>query len=158
MKLTTKSTYGIRALINLAVRYDDGRPVSIKEISDEESIPCIYLEQIFNRLKKQDLIKSVRGAKGGYILARSPKEISVLEVVRALENMGHPATCVSHRKDKNSVCERSMQCASREVWDEVEKQISITLDSFSLQSLACRALEVDPEKRERIKIYEKSLS
>lgn len=157
MKLTTRSSYGVRALVNLAIMYDDGFPVSIKYLSKEEAISSVYLEQIFNLLKKQGIVKSVRGPKGGYTLAKDPCQISVYEVVIALEGRVSPARCFSDKKEM-TVCKRAGRCASKEVWDEVARHIKGALENFSLKDLAKRALQIDPEKREKVTVYEKSLS
>lgn len=157
MKLTTKSSYGVRALIDLAVRYDKGEPVSTGRISREEGISNIYLEQIFNCLKKHGLVKSIRGPKGGYILARDPSKINVYEVVTALEGSVSLGRCVSG-KGKEYVCKRASKCASKEVWDETARQIKGTLERFSLRDLADRTLEMNAGKSEKVRLYEKSLS
>jgi len=157
MLLTTKSSYGIRALIDLAIMYDRQVPISIKNISREEGISRVYLEQILNRLKKQGFVKSVRGPKGGYMLAKDPSGVSVYEVVMALEGSVAPGKCISG-KGKIKVCERAGRCASKDVWNEVAKQIKKTLEGFSLRSLARRTLQIDPHKLEKVQDYEKSIS
>jgi len=142
--LTTRSSYGVRGLIHLAIAHkkEDGRPVSAGRVSREEGISNTYLEQIFNRLKARGIVKSVRGPGGGYVLARDPSKISVYEVVMVLEGGISPGKCVGNRK----ICTKAGRCASKEVWEEVAKQITGTLESFSLGDLAARALEMDPEK------------
>lgn len=137
MGLTTKSSYGVRGLINLAIEYSKNQPMSIRNISTEENISSIYLEQIFNRLKNCGIVKSVRGPKGGYLLERDPAEISVYDVVIALEGGILSGKCVS---GKDEGCERLDKCASKEVWDEVAKQTEGTLKRFSLKYLAEQAL------------------
>lgn len=158
MKLTTRSSYGVRALIRLAIEHDGGEPVSIGHISREEGISNIYLEQIFNCLKNRGLVKSVRGPRGGYVLARDPSRVSVYEVVMALEGSISPARCISSGKGKENVCGKASRCASKEVWDEMGRQIKETLGRFSLRGLAERAMKITPGKNGRVYIYEKSLS
>ena len=145
MKLTAKTSYGIRALIDLAVVYPQKRPVSIKAVSIEEGISRIYLEQIFNRLKNKGIVRSVRGPMGGYMLARPPKDITVYDAMIALEGGVSSVGC-RYGRARGSKCEQACRCASKEVWDEVTKQIQITLERYSLDYLAKRALEKDPGK------------
>lgn len=142
MRLTTKSSYGVRALVNLAVRYAGGKPISIKDLSRKEGISSVYLEQIFNRLKKGGIVKSVRGPRGGYILEKNPADVSVFDVVVVLEGsayFGRHASCKGS-KDK---CARSGQCVSKEVWEEVARQVKSTLERFTLDDLAARAAKTD---------------
>ena len=149
MRLTTRSSYGVRALINLAIVHATEKPVSLKQISREENISKIFLDQIFNQLKKQNLVKSVRGPKGGYILAKDPSEISVFEIVSILEGDVFTEKCLSG-KTKDKMCTNSGRCASGEVWTEVAQQIKKTLDKFSLRDLANRTIEIDPSRSSEV--------
>ncbi len=142
MKLTNKSAYGVRALIDLAVLHNEKYPVSIKWVAKKEGISKIFLEQIFSCLKKKDILKSIRGPKGGYTLTKSPAEISVYEIVKVLEGNITPAKCETTTGEKR-VCERAYKCASKGVWDEVEEQIRKTLQRYSLEELAVRAKKID---------------
>ena len=92
MKLSTKGRYGLRALIDMA-QYSENEPVSITSISDRQDISERYLEQLMAMLKKSGLVKSVRGAGGGYVLAKKMNEISVGDVLRALEGNLDPVAC-----------------------------------------------------------------
>ncbi|MEA3489628.1 MAG: Rrf2 family transcriptional regulator [Candidatus Omnitrophota bacterium] len=148
MRLTSKTSYGIRALVDLAIMYSRKSPVSIRKISREEGISSIYLEQIFNRLKNHGIVKSIRGPRGGYMLARSPSEISVYDAIDALEGEVTSVGCRSGRI-KGAACKQAGRCVSKEVWDEVTGQIQKTLKSFSLKCLAKRAIEIDPGKFEQ---------
>ena len=145
MRLTTKSSYGVRALINLAVMHEKNEPVSIRSISKEEGISTIYLEQIFNALKNRGLVKSVRGPKGGYVLAKDPAEINVYEAIEVLEGDISSVRCIS-RKGNAKSCTKSCSCASKEVWEELTRQIKKTLEGFSLKYLARRAAKINPGK------------
>ena len=147
MKLTTKTSYGIRALIDLAIMYNDKKPIAIKNISSREDISSVYLEQIFNKLKNHGIVKSIRGPKGGYMLARDPEKVSVYDAIEALEGGVSSVGCVSGRRNRK--CIRSGKCASKEVWDEVTEQIQKTLGKFSLKYLAKRAVEIDPSNNEK---------
>lgn len=148
MRLTAKTSYGIRALIDLAIMYDRKQPVSIKNISQEEDISSVYLEQIFNRLKNCGIVKSIRGPKGGYMLASPPAEVNVYDAINALEESVSSVGC-RYGKAKKHGCGQAGQCASKEVWDEVTSQIQKTLKGFTLKYLAGRALEINPRKLEK---------
>ncbi len=143
MLLTTKVSYGIRALIALALFFEKEEAVSVKQISGKEGISSVYLEQIFNKLKKSKIIKSIRGPKGGYTLARSPEKLSLLEIVLALEGSVAPGKCVSKKTGKN-VCERAGICPSKEIWDEIEAQIKGTLGKYTLSDMVKRSLILNP--------------
>ena len=132
MRLTTRSSYGMRALIDMATSYGAQRPVSLKDISRREEISCVYLEQIFNKLKKCGVVKSVRGPKGGYLLARDPAEVSALEVVAAVEDSYSGSKCLCGKP----ACERAHMCASKQMWDEVTREARKALGRFSLKRLA----------------------
>ncbi len=147
MLLTTKVSYGIRALISMARSCERTRSVPIKYISDKEKISGVYLEQIFNRLKKKGVIKSTRGPKGGYSLAKAPQDLSLLEIVLALEGSVAPGKCVSKKTGKK-ICRRADLCPSKEIWDELEEQIHHTLGKYYLSDLVKRARILDPGKEE----------
>ncbi len=140
MKLSTKSEYGVRALLQLACNYNYGL-VSLREVSDREDISYQYLEQIFLDLRRYNLVKSIRGAKGGYVLARPPDEITVGDIVKAVEGPIAPVSCVENHDllesgDRHtSSCDRFSICAPREVWLELRDRISEVLDEFTLQDL-----------------------
>jgi Rrf2 family protein len=145
MRLTTKSSYGVRALINLAVMHGKKQPVSISSISKEEGISTIYLEQIFNVLKNHGLVKSVRGPKGGYVLAKDPAKVNVYEAIKILEGDISSVRCIP-KLGKGKTCARLCNCASKEVWEELTRQIEKTLKGFSLKYLADRAIKINPER------------
>jgi Rrf2 family protein len=142
MRLTTRSSYGIRALISMAAAYGQEKPLSLKDISKEEEISCVYLEQIFNKLKRSGLVKSVRGPKGGYLLSKDPSELTVLEVVTALEDSYAGDRCLCGKE----LCEKASRCASKEVWEEVSVETKKALGRFSLGRLAARSKELAPQK------------
>lgn len=139
MKLSTKSEYGVRALVQIACNYDCG-PLSLREISDRENISYQYLEQIFMDLRRDTLVKSVRGAKGGYVLARSPSEITVGDIVEAVEGPIAPVSCVAGRNSNNDEvhsveCSKYSACAPRGVWLKLRDRIREVLEDFTLQDL-----------------------
>lgn len=132
MRLTAKSEYGLLAMIDLACRAGDG-PVSTREISDRQEIPAKYLEQLFVGLRKAGLVAAVRGAHGGFRLQRPATEITVLDVVEALEGSLRPTVCDGERA---AVCERSGSCAASGVWDRATRAVREVLESTTLESLA----------------------
>jgi len=132
MKISTKGRYGARAALELAVRFGDG-PVMVREIAEKQGISERYLEQILNTLRTSDLVKSTRGARGGYELSRSPSKIKLGDIVRALEG---PFDIVSCTKDRD--CGREKACATYTVWEEVRAAIEGVLDSISLADLVER--------------------
>jgi len=148
MRLTAKTSYAIRALIYLAIMYPGKSPVSIKDVSAEEGISRIYLEQIFNDLKNAGLVKSVRGPRGGYLLAKQPGKINVYEAITAIEGKVSSVGCRLERAGGRT-CAQAGRCVSKEVWDEVTRRIQSTLEGFSLGYLAEKAVKKDPGKQRR---------
>lgn len=132
MKLSTKGRYGLRALIDLAVYSGEG-PVSTTSISIRQDLSERYLEQLMSLLKKAGLVKSVRGAGGGYVLARETKDISVGDVLRALEGSLEPVECAG--LGTNGECKASDSCVTKYVWQRINESISRTVDEISLELL-----------------------
>jgi Rrf2 family protein len=149
MLLTTRVSYGIRALIYLAFSFEKEKAVSINNISGKENISSIYLEQIFNQLKKHKIIKSIRGPKGGYTLARPPEELDLLKIVLALGGSIAPWKCVPKKPGKKA-CERIGICPAKEIWDEIETRIGATLVKYTLKDLSKRFIALNPEGREKV--------
>lgn len=132
MRLSTKGRYGLRAMTELARHYGKG-PVSIKEIALAQNFSDSYIEQLFPSLKKSGLIKSVRGARGGYMLNRPPEEITVGEVLRALEGPIEFSDCVGG--PAGFVCERAEICTTQRLWAEIEAAVNAVIDHRTLQDL-----------------------
>lgn len=132
MKLSTKGRYGLRAIIDLAI-YSENEAVSIQSISQRQGISEPYLEQLMRPLKKAGLINSVRGAGGGYMLAKDPKEISVGDVLRALEGDLNPVSCGAVNGDGN--CDGADSCVTKYVWKKMNDAIQNAVDSIMLQEL-----------------------
>lgn len=147
MKLSTKSRYGVRAMLDLAFHYKYG-PVSVGDIAKREDISVHYLEQILNRLKKEGLVKSMRGPKGGYVLSRPPARIKISQIVEVLEGGIAPVNCVSGRKRKRN-CERIGKCIAKTLWDRLGEKIKNYLDSVTLADLLKEAREAGIEKGPR---------
>lgn len=138
MKLSTKSTYGLRAMLNIAMTAEHN-PVSIMDISEREGISAVYLEQLLNRLRHNGLIESIRGPKGGYVLSKTSDKITVADIVRTLEGGIYPIHCVAARKDLKNICKRSKDCVPKVVWLKLAKAISSCLESITLKDLCNEA-------------------
>ena len=130
MNLSTRSRYGTRMMLDLAQRYDQG-PVQMGEISKRENISVKYLEQLIIPLKKANFIKSVRGPKGGHMLARPPEKITVGDIVRILEGGINLSTCIENPE----VCEKTTECLVRGVWEETTKVMYDKLNSVTLSKM-----------------------
>ncbi len=130
MKLSTRGRYGIHAMYDLAVNADAG-PQSIKAIAEREAIPEDYLEQLIALLKREGLVTSVRGAQGGYMLARRPEEISVGDVLRALEGGLNLVECL----EEEDACGKSCACPSRIVWMKMRDGLNKVVDGISLRDM-----------------------
>ena len=133
MKLSTKGRYGLRALIDLAQYSGGDTPVSITSISDRQAISERYLEQLMAKLKKAGLVRSVRGAGGGYILAKDIHEISVGDVLRALEGNLGPVECAGLEPDGE--CKAADSCVTKYVWKRINESINRTVDEIRLDQL-----------------------
>lgn len=129
MKLSTKGRYGIKAMVDLAIHYGMD-PVSIKCISERQNISEYYLEQLFSPLRKANLIKSVRGAQGGYVLSRKPEEITVFELMEVLEGPIEISTCIDDKSCDNADC-----CATRLLWARIKESIDSVTKSTTLKDI-----------------------
>lgn len=132
LKISTKGRYGLRALIDLA-QYSEIEPVSINSIAMRQGISERYLEQLMTLMKKAGLIKSIRGAGGGYVLAKEIEEISVGDVLRALEGNLQPVECAAFSQEES--CEASGGCVTKYVWQRINESINKTVDEISLKQL-----------------------
>jgi Rrf2 family protein len=132
LKLSTKGRYGVKAMVDLAIHYSD-EPLSIKSISERQDISEYYLEQLFSPLRKAKLIKSVRGAQGGYILNRHPKDIKVGDIMKVLEGPIEISECIDDT-DGNS-CNNIECCATRLLWSKIKDSIDKVMESTTLQDI-----------------------
>ena len=130
MKLSTRGRYGIHAMYDLAVNYGDG-PQSIKCIAERQGVPEAYLEQLIAMLRREKLVISNRGAQGGYRLAREPGEITVGDVLRALEGGLNLVDCL----EEDDACGKSCACPSRIVWMKVRDGLNQVVDGITLQDM-----------------------
>ena len=113
--------------------YDDDQSVSLKEIAKNQGLSLSYLEQLFSTLKKERLIISQRGAKGGYKLAKPPQKISVGDIIRAVEGPIEFSECVGGAE--NYECNKSSMCVTKDVWQEVNDSVNSVIDNITLQDL-----------------------
>jgi Rrf2 family protein len=130
MKLSTRSRYGTRLMLDMAEHYDNG-PIHLMKIAQRQGISVKYLEQIIIPLKKAQYIKSLRGPKGGHVLAKPPEEITVGEIVALLEESDSLAECSQNA----AVCDRSSICPTRKVWQEAAAAMFAKLMSVTLADL-----------------------
>jgi Rrf2 family cysteine metabolism transcriptional repressor len=148
MMFSTKAEYGVRVMAHLAKANGDG-PISLGVIADTEGLPLAYLEHLVQRLRRAELVESHRGAHGGYTLARPAGEITMAEVVRALEGEIAPIECISSDPDGQLVCARegSEPCPTKLLWTRVQGSIVRTLTEMTLADLARPArTRTNPEK------------
>ncbi len=142
MKLSTKGRYGLRAMIDLA-RYSEEEPVSISSIAARQDISERYLEQLVGLLKKAGLVRSIRGATGGYVLAKSTGEISVGDVLRALEGSLEPVRCAAFYSEEG--CMAAEGCVTKYVWQKINESINEAVDHMMLDELVRESRNVNPE-------------
>ncbi len=133
MLISTRGRYGVRALYELARSSGEG-PVPMKEIAQRQGLSEHYLEQLMGSLRRAGLVRSVRGAHGGYLLGREPRNISVGDILRVLEGPLSPAECAELSGDVNH-CGRVEDCVAREIWVKIYDSITEVVDDISLSDL-----------------------
>ena len=132
MKLTSKGRYAVMALVDLA-RFDSINPVSLRDISLRQGISLDYLEQIFSKLRKKEIVQSVRGIQGGYILNRKAKDIRLTNILDAVDEKVKTVKC---KKESKKGCNgRLTKCLTHNLWDELENHINSFFDKKSLEDL-----------------------
>ena len=149
MNLSTKGRYGVKAMVDLAIHYGEA-PVSIKVISKRQNISEYYLEQLFSPLRKAGLIKSIRGAQGGYVLNKEPQEIKVSDVMYVLEGPIEIADCIEGSECNNIDC-----CATRLLWKKIKNSIDEVMESITLQDIVNDYTNIK-SKNEEIKLVKRS--
>jgi len=132
MRLNTKSRYAVMALADMA-RFKDNNPISLRDISLRQSISLLYLEQIFLKLKKNNIVTSVRGTNGGYILNKNPKQIKLAEIFLALDQHVKTTSCEKH--SKKGCNGRSAKCITHNLWDELDIHINTFFENKNLDDL-----------------------
>jgi|TARA_B100001094_G_C17698424_1_gene561496 Rrf2 family transcriptional regulator, iron-sulfur cluster assembly transcription factor len=135
MKLTTKGRYAVMAMADLAV-YKDNGPVSLSDIALRQNISLAYLEQIFIKLKSNNLVKSSRGAKGGYVLEKSAYDIKISNIISAVDEEVKMLNC--KKESKKGCNNKSTKCITHNLWDQLDKHINNFFEKVKLQDLVKR--------------------
>ena len=132
MKLSSKGRYAVMALADLA-KFDPNEPVSLRDISLRQGISLVYLEQLFLKLKKNKIVSSARGKKGGYTLNKNASEINISEVLSAVEEKIKTVGCEKH--SKKGCNGKSAKCITHNLWDELEEYINVFFEKKKLSDL-----------------------
>lgn len=132
MKLSTKGRYGVKAMFELAINHGLA-PVSIKTIAKRQNISDYYLEQLFSSLRKADLVKSIRGAQGGYVLSREPKDISASDILNVLEGPIEISDCIVD--DESHSCNKADCCSTRLLWRKISDSVNNVINTTTLQDM-----------------------
>jgi Rrf2 family protein len=144
VRITTWAEYGVICALHLAKRVEEG-PVTGREIAEKERLPADYVEQILLRLRRASIVRSTRGARGGYVLDRPPEEISVREIIQASELATFELHCVTHPVSEDR-CSVAHNCSIRPVWQMLQRRIDDVLESVRLADL----LHEESAVRERV--------
>lgn len=143
MKLSTKGRYGLKAMFELALHYGEG-PIPLKNIAESQDISENYLEQLIAVLRRNGLATSVRGAQGGYMLNESPNNITVGDIIRALEGDIAPSDCIL---DENlNKCFKEEFCVTKNVWIKIRDSINDVIDSITLKDMVDDFEKINEEK------------
>ncbi|MCP3662016.1 MAG: Fe-S cluster assembly transcriptional regulator IscR [Gammaproteobacteria bacterium] len=132
MRLTTKGRYAVTAMLDLAFHHGEG-PIALADIAGRQDISLSYLEQLFSRLRKKRLVNSVRGPGGGYILSRNADEVSIAEVISAVDEKVDTTRCGGSHN-----CQNNERCLTHDLWRDLSDQIFDYLDDITLQGLMDR--------------------
>lgn len=131
MKISTKGRYALRLMLDLAI-YNTGQPVSIKDVARRQQISEKYLEQIISVLNKAGYVRSIRGAQGGYLLKKEPKEYTVGMILRLTEGDLAPVSCVG---EESSECDRREACVTVRIWEQINDAVNNVVDNITLADL-----------------------
>jgi Rrf2 family protein len=143
MKISTKGRYAVRILLDLA-KHNDGQPCTVKEIADRQDISEKYLEQIISTLHKAGFVKSIRGAQGGYSLAKGPELFTVGMILRVMEGSLAPVACL---EDDYNVCERCDTCETQEIWQQIYDAVNQVVDNVTLADLIAKDKDKNAAKK-----------
>ena len=132
MKLSSKGRYAVMGLADIA-RFNQNEPISLRDISLRQGISLVYLEQLFLKLKKNNIVKSIRGKKGGYILSRNASDIKISDIFFAVEEKVKTIGCEKH--SKTGCNGKSTKCISHNLWDELEDYLNEFFKKKSLKDL-----------------------
>ena len=136
MKLTTKGRYAVMAMADLAT-YANEKPISLTEISLRQNISLSYLEQLFLKLKNRNLVKSIRGSNGGYILIKPASEIKLSNIIYAVDENVKTLNC---KKDSKKGCNhKSMKCITHNLWDDLDEHINSFFEKVKLEDLVVKS-------------------
>ena len=133
MKISTKGRYALRLMLDIAIQ-GPGQPVPLRDVAQRQDISDKYLEQIVTQLSRAGLVRSVRGAGGGYLLTRKPEQYTVGEILRALEGSLAPVACA----EEGCTCEHIDQCVTVEVWTQIREAVNSVVDGITLADLVKR--------------------
>jgi len=137
MQVSSKGKYSVRAVLDIA-QHSDGSPVPLAAISQREGISLLFLEQLFQQLRKGSIVKSVRGSHGGYVLARDPSEITIGEIVRLIESPLYTSSCFNKDESVDD-CRISSSCISGAIWKQLAEHVDNFLDSITVADLSNKA-------------------
>ncbi len=140
MRLSTKGRYGVRALVDIALN-GGGGPVMLKDIAQRQGISAQYLEHLMAPLIRAGMLRSIRGPRGGMVLARPADEITLGQVIQVLEGSVAPVECV----DSPAMCQRSGRCAARDVWNDIKQAVTGVLEATTLRDLMERQQAMAPD-------------
>ena len=138
MKLTTKGRYAVMAMADLALYYKENKATSLTDISLRQNISLPYLEQIFIKLRDNNLVKSTRGAKGGYILEKSANEIKISNIISAVNEEIKTLNC--KKESKKGCNSKTTKCITHNLWDQLDQHINNFFEKVKLQDLVKRNL------------------
>ena len=133
MMLTTKGRYAVMAMVDLSFYKENNKPVALHEISARQDITVSYLEQLFSKLKKHQLVEAIKGPGGGYVLAKDAKDISIFSIINAVDESVKMTRC----SNKSCITNSQKFCFTHSLWEGLGKQISSYLEAISLQDM-CR--------------------
>ena len=136
MKLTSKGRYAVMAMADLA-KVSNEQPTNLSEISLRQGISISFLEQIFSKLKKSNLVYSSRGPSGGYLLSKSPSEIKLLSIIKAVDEKVKTVGC--KKESKKSCTGKSIKCITHNLWDDLEKHINSFFEKNTLEDIAYKS-------------------
>ena len=142
MRLTTKGRYAVTAALDLAIHYNDG-PVNLAAISERQFISLSYLEQLFAKLRRADIVKSVRGPGGGYILSQSPSDITIRQIIEAVDDSINANRCRGHRN-----CRNGNMCLAHCLWSNLSDHIRSFLGDITLTNVIEDGLRIAEEEQE----------
>ena len=140
MKLTSKGRYAVMAMADLA-KVSNDQPTNLSEISLRQGISISFLEQIFSKLKKSNLVYSSRGPSGGYLLSKSPSEIKLLSIIKAVDEKVKTVGC--KKESKKSCTGKSIKCITHNLWDDLEKHINSFFEKKTLEDIVYKSNQTE---------------